>query len=133
MTFCVRGLYLIVFFVKRKTAYELRISDCSSDVCSSDLNARPIGAFIYAPFRIHDLMTAVLGSQLETIEGLEIYAGEGPAAPLVFSHGTMGWDTHDEKLRIGDRQWTMRVSYGRLLERIGRPLDRKSTRLNSSH
>src|SRR3546814_6707073 len=33
----------------------------------------------------------------------------------------MGWDTHDEKLRIGDRQWTMRVSYGRLLERIGRP------------
>jgi len=84
-------------------------------------NARPIEAFVYAPFRIHDLMTAVLGSQLETIEGLEIYAGEGPAAPLVFSHGTMGWDTHDEKLRIGDRQWTMRVSYGRLLERIGRP------------
>src|SRR3546814_8930489 len=27
-----------VFFFKQKTAYELRISDCSSDVCSSDLN-----------------------------------------------------------------------------------------------
>ena len=66
-------------------------------------------------------MTAVLGSQLDTIGGLEIYAGEGPSAPLVFSHGTMGWDTHDQKLRIGDRQWTMRISYGRLLERIGRP------------
>src|SRR3546814_5785886 len=26
-----------MFFVKRKTAYELRISDWSSDVCSSDL------------------------------------------------------------------------------------------------
>src|SRR3546814_3996269 len=26
------------FFFKQKTAYELRISDCSSDVCSSDLN-----------------------------------------------------------------------------------------------
>src|SRR3546814_6012434 len=26
-----------VFFFKQKTAYELRISDCSSDVCSSDL------------------------------------------------------------------------------------------------
>src|SRR3546814_9169224 len=25
------------FFFKQKTAYELRISDCSSDVCSSDL------------------------------------------------------------------------------------------------
>src|SRR3546814_20729864 len=28
---------LIVFFFKRKTAYEMRISDWSSDVCSSDL------------------------------------------------------------------------------------------------
>src|SRR5690606_5910696 len=84
-------------------------------------NARPIEAFVYAPFRIHDLMTAVLGSQLDTIEGLEVYAGEGPAAALVFRHGTMGWATHEEKLRIGDRQWTMRISYGRMLERIGRP------------
>src|SRR3546814_2455045 len=25
------------FFFKQKTAYEMRISDCSSDVCSSDL------------------------------------------------------------------------------------------------
>src|SRR3546814_8006687 len=30
----------IGFFVKQKTAYELRISDWSSDVCSSDLNGR---------------------------------------------------------------------------------------------
>src|SRR3546814_1180437 len=28
----------LVFFVKQKTAYEMRISDWSSDVCSSDLN-----------------------------------------------------------------------------------------------
>src|SRR3546814_7613669 len=27
-----------VFFVKNKTAYDVRISDCSSDVCSSDLD-----------------------------------------------------------------------------------------------
>src|SRR3546814_3595661 len=27
----------LVFFVKQKTAYEMRISDWSSDVCSSDL------------------------------------------------------------------------------------------------
>src|SRR3546814_8831979 len=30
----------IVFFFKQKTAYEMRISDWSSDVCSSDLGAR---------------------------------------------------------------------------------------------
>src|SRR3546814_10878107 len=28
------------FFFKQKTAYEMRISDWSSDVCSSDLNRR---------------------------------------------------------------------------------------------
>src|SRR3546814_4836037 len=31
------SLLLIVFFFKQKTAYEMRISDWSSDVCSSDL------------------------------------------------------------------------------------------------
>src|SRR3546814_7725002 len=30
---------LVVFFFKQKTAYEMRISDWSSDVCSSDLLA----------------------------------------------------------------------------------------------
>src|SRR3546814_7227524 len=30
-------LFCVVFFFKQKTAYELRISDWSSDVCSSDL------------------------------------------------------------------------------------------------
>src|SRR3546814_4823056 len=29
--------YQVVFFFKQKTAYEMRISDWSSDVCSSDL------------------------------------------------------------------------------------------------
>src|SRR3546814_6331224 len=43
------------FLFKQKTAYELRISDWSSDVCSSDLsrrNARP-----------HATITAVIGLQ----------------------------------------------------------------------
>src|SRR3546814_8261984 len=31
----------ICFFFKKKTAYDLRISDWSSDVCSSDLARRP--------------------------------------------------------------------------------------------
>src|SRR3546814_10907003 len=29
----------LFFFFKQKTAYEMRINDCSSDVCSSDLEA----------------------------------------------------------------------------------------------
>src|SRR3546814_3615157 len=31
------GSYTVFFFFKQKTAYEMRISDWSSDVCSSDL------------------------------------------------------------------------------------------------
>ena len=83
---------------------------------------RPVEAFVYAPFRINDMMKAVLGSQLEHIDGLEIRAGAGPSAPVVFRHGKMGWDAHEQVLRIADRQWTMRISYGRFLERLGRPL-----------
>src|SRR3546814_4651083 len=30
-------LFIVLFFFKQKTAYEMRISDWSSDVCSSDL------------------------------------------------------------------------------------------------
>src|SRR3546814_4290612 len=32
-------VYELFFFFKQKTAYEMRISDWSSDVCSSDLGA----------------------------------------------------------------------------------------------
>src|SRR3546814_8749888 len=34
---CVCCLFVFFFFFKQKTAYEMRISDWSSDVCSSDL------------------------------------------------------------------------------------------------
>src|SRR3546814_1844790 len=37
----------VFFFFKQKTAYEMRISDWSSDVCSSDLFGRsPVGVLI---------------------------------------------------------------------------------------
>src|SRR3546814_181564 len=34
-------MLLVIFFFKQKTAYEMRISDWSSDVCSSDLRVDP--------------------------------------------------------------------------------------------
>src|SRR3546814_2707685 len=37
---CVEYLLSVVFLFKQKTAYEMRISDWSSDVCSSDLVRR---------------------------------------------------------------------------------------------
>src|SRR3546814_1386522 len=38
MLVCAFYCWLVVFFFKQKTAYEMRISDWSSDVCSSDLD-----------------------------------------------------------------------------------------------
>src|SRR3546814_5778251 len=42
MMVCLLVIY-VVFFFKKKTAYEMRISDWSSDVCSSDLSNRLSG------------------------------------------------------------------------------------------
>src|SRR3546814_8447918 len=39
--FCGGCVVLCIFFFKQKTAYEMRISDWSSDVCSSDLLLQP--------------------------------------------------------------------------------------------
>src|SRR3546814_9955950 len=36
-------LFVSLFFFKQRTAYEMRISDWSSDVCSSDLGGRLAG------------------------------------------------------------------------------------------
>src|SRR3546814_6033434 len=48
------GVYLLYFFFfKQKTAYEMRISDWSSDVCSSDLIERAGGRASTAKVEAH--------------------------------------------------------------------------------
>src|SRR3546814_2541381 len=54
------------FFFKQKTAYEMRISDWSSDVCSSDLWQR----------RRSCMQVNISGHQLEVTEPLREYIGE---------------------------------------------------------
>src|SRR3546814_6363976 len=58
---------VVFFFFKQKTAYEMRISDWSSDVCSSDLLAIK-----------HGMTTLELGATifpyLTTVEGLKLAA-----------------------------------------------------------
>src|SRR3546814_4612877 len=112
-----------IFFFKQKTAYEMRISDWSSDVCSSDLLDRQRPAIVVERLRNETrnnnalLRLALAESQLPDADSqaaakqhIEML-GERFAATR-----TRGEATHRrEEARY-------------LLE-----LDRKSTRLNSSH
>src|SRR3546814_1603137 len=75
---------LCIFFFKQKTAYEMRISDWSSDVCSSDLAKSPenhvdvavIGAGALGAWTAWHLVRRGLGVRLFDAYG----AGNGRAA-----------------------------------------------------
>src|SRR3546814_8723708 len=127
-------LACVVFFFKQKTAYEMRISDWSSDVCSSDLSEdcaqapgtrpedRDHAARGAAPRRIAGVRTARRGI-FEHPVGFAVI-GE-------FGLGGEGRAVGDE-LAPASAAFGLQVVIGRLnLVRPG--LDRKSTRLNSSH
>src|SRR3546814_7707636 len=47
-------MFDLIFFFKQKTAYEMRISDWSSDVCSSDLQICMAIKRLYVHADIHD-------------------------------------------------------------------------------
>src|SRR3546814_7061769 len=82
--------YFLVFFFffKQKTAYELRISDWSSDVCSSDLiDPEAVAILVATPFRI-DVATGFAGDAQGLVRqaglalGIGIIMVAGPADRL---------------------------------------------------
>src|SRR3546814_19426665 len=80
---------VFVFFFKQKTAYEMRISDWSSDVCSSDLSQIPNPQSLI-PARVQPLhrLAEVAGHrQRQHVDGvvdrpcdLDVVTGRGAAA-----------------------------------------------------
>src|SRR3546814_5412724 len=60
-------LLVLFFFFKQKTAYEMRISDWGSDVCSSDLDLIDKGEmdFTAAAIRYSDAPDALQGGDLD--------------------------------------------------------------------
>src|SRR3546814_9954976 len=98
---------LVFFFFKQKTAYEMRISDWSSDVCSSDLQ-------IAQPFA------------LDPQHGLELVRGCGDIIVGIV----------EQRRGVGAAAYRIdRVEHaaGQVARGLEHQIDRKSTRLNSSH
>src|SRR3546814_335336 len=70
--------FLYFFFFKQKTAYEMRISDWSSDVCSSDLQCITSpdtikGQVIRAAGPAFEQMLAAAGASISSMPSSEIY------------------------------------------------------------
>src|SRR3546814_4221539 len=66
------GVYcILVFFFKQKTAYEMRISDWSSDVCSSDL---PVSVSNTFPVESVDSISFVRALELASSASPELAA-----------------------------------------------------------
>src|SRR3546814_17421538 len=87
---------MLFFFFKQKTAYEMRISDWSSDVCSSDLGlvAAEQHSKLTDPIDQHEWMhtslarsQAAINSKLST--GLAFLATVGSTAPFIGLFGTV--------------------------------------------
>src|SRR3546814_1475933 len=134
---------MLFFFFKQKTAYEMRISDWSSDVCSSDLLAhnilrhrerleakgvnygllsgigRNVGYFRQTELEADILSVSLLAT-----------ANYDPHIALAFWH--VYGPAHDSNI-FNSRTppgWATRVA---VITSAIAPLDRKSTRPNSSH
>src|SRR3546814_2019233 len=91
---CVHDTFFyFFFFFKLKTAYEMRISDWSADVCSSDLSCRPDQIHLRQPMLAH--FRRVVGITEEVEDQLELVWRLRQDMP----HSQHILDLHDDKLR----------------------------------
>src|SRR3546814_1352227 len=118
---------VIFFFFKQKTAYEMRISDWSSDVCSSDLRG-------LAPLARELVKQGGSGALRLARKHLDPYGGGGLLSRI---------DNIVQQRYAGDINIFPVPSHRRMLRLFANPSAddiqtyireaRKSTRLNSSH
>src|SRR3546814_6259391 len=98
---------MVFFFFKQKTAYEMRISDWSSDVCSSDLDLLP------------DHLHALLDREERPLAGIHRDSDD----ECVDDAGPAQDDVH---MAVGDRVERSRVKTHALLGHRLSSSDRKS-------
>src|SRR3546814_2355522 len=108
-----------MFFFKQKTAYEMRISDWSSDVCSSDLTVADliffsvVGDGVCNPTVAHQI---AVPDAISLVDARLVLAKEfGRPFPILPPPGR--WDFFEDRLRRRSEEHTselqslMRISY----------------------
>src|SRR3546814_7675193 len=65
------SIIVLVFFFKQKTAYEMRISDWSSDVCSSDLHVCFQALSLYNPIVMSELPMSNANTIVHRVEKID--------------------------------------------------------------
>src|SRR3546814_6032690 len=128
------------FFFKETTAYEMRIIDWSSDVCSSDLDicALPMRGFVGV---LHDVPDVVAGGEHQRVEVRELLAREVIGDVIADQDRQRreralflrGMARGNRDLMTEALQMQRGVSANQARAADDENLDRKSTRLNSSH
>src|SRR3546814_4758556 len=136
------------FFFKQKTAYEMRISDWSSDVCSSDLSAEKnfdYGAIVRPAQTWHRDNAAAFCKVREEHGALSNMSNDHPYTDQGLrwksseaQYQAMRYPAHpdvQEMIRAAPNAYAAKlVAYEHLDKtRADWQEDRKSTRLNSSH
>src|SRR3546814_4896066 len=132
---------IVFFFFKQKTAYEMRISDWSSDVCSSDLR---VGRSLHG-LAWYACLLAQHGRRLRT-QGYDLLLaswGYPDAVGTRWLARRLGLPyvvkVHGSDLNalapsgMRRRQVVTALHDAAAVISVSRALDRKSTRLNSSH
>src|SRR3546814_2241088 len=112
-----------LFFFKQKTAYEMRISDWSSDVCSSDLDRGDVMSVALPHVRGPGFAASAAGIAIH-----------GKAGRL--RHASTGCEQY--RAKYGEKRTTGRIIIQAhqlcpMAFMSSSDIDRKSTRLNSSH
>src|SRR3546814_1657326 len=125
-----------MFFFKQKTAYEMRISDWSSDVCSSDLVdwARAAGFDVIAAGKGTKYLPVYHGATPQTVwqhYGFsEEQVAQGDFNAQMFNSFLDGTKSGIEMAAVANACGLTPAANGLEFPACG---DRKSTRLNSSH
>src|SRR3546814_5669945 len=124
------------FFFKQKTAYEMRISDWSSDVCSSDLFSiagRRIGPS-EPPYVIAEMCgnhNGDIGRALRILEAAK-QAGADAVKLQTYPADTITIDVDGPEFRIEDGLWHGRRLYD-LYDEAHTPVDWHGPKIGRAH